>query len=207
MAGGGQSSGRMTLPLVAAGVIAKKIIPDVVFNTQLIEVNGSKDIESQVNKAVEENDSVGGIIECRISNIPVGFGEPFFDSVESMLSHIMFSIPGIKGIEFGTGFESAKMKGSECNDVFIDVHGSTATNNAGGINGGISNGNEIVFRVAVKPTSSIGKTQRTFNFKTQEMTDLIIEGRHDNCFALRTPVIVENAAAVVLADLFLQKLP
>ena len=204
--GGGQSSGRMTLPLVAAGVIAKKIIPDVKFHTQLIEVNGSKDIEAQVNKAVEEKDSVGGVIECRISNITIGFGEPFFDSVESMISHIIFSIPGIKGIEFGAGFESARMKGSECNDVFIDEHGTTATNNAGGINGGISNGNEIVFRVAVKPTSSIGKTQRTYNFKTHEMTDLIIEGRHDVCFALRTPIIVENAAAIVLADLFLRGL-
>ena len=204
--GGGQSSGRMTLPLVAAGVIAKKIISDVKFDTQLIEVNGSKDIESEVNKAIEEKDSVGGIIECRISNIPIGFGEPFFDSIESMLSHIMFSIPGIEGIEFGVGFESAKMKGSECNDVFVDTKGTTATNNAGGINGGISNGNEIVFRVAVKPTSSIGKTQRTFNFKTKEMTDLVIEGRHDVCFALRTPIIVENAAAVVLADLSLRGL-
>ncbi|MCK4980845.1 MAG: chorismate synthase, partial [Candidatus Delongbacteria bacterium] len=184
--------------------IAKKIIPDVKFDTQLIEVNGSKDIQFQVDKAIKENDSVGGIIECRVSNIPIGFGEPFFDSVESMISHIMFSIPGIKGIEFGAGFEVAKMKGSECNDVFIDAHGATATNNAGGINGGISNGNEIVFRVAVKPASSIGKTQRTFNFKTQEMTDIVIEGRHDACFALRTPIIVENAAAVVLADLFLR---
>ena len=206
LAGGGQSSGRMTLPLVAAGVVAKKIIPDVKFNTQLIEVNGSKNIESQVRKAVEENDSVGGIIECRVSNIPIGFGEPFFDSVESMISHIMFSIPGIKGIEFGAGFQVAKMKGSECNDVFIDAQGTTATNNAGGINGGISNGNEIVFRVAVKPPSSIGKSQRTFNFKTKEMTDLVIEGRHDACFALRTPIIVENAAAVVLANLFLREL-
>ncbi|MBN2788701.1 MAG: chorismate synthase [Candidatus Delongbacteria bacterium] len=202
--GGGQASGRMTLPLVAAGVIAKKIIPDVKFDTKLIEVHGSKNIDSQVEKAVEENDSVGGIIESRISNIAVGLGEPFFDSVESMISHIIFSIPGIKGIEFGTGFESAKMKGSECNDVFIDEQGSTATNNAGGINGGISNGNEIVFRVAVKPTSSIGKAQRTFNFKTKEMTDLVIEGRHDVCFALRTPIIVENAAAIVLADLYLR---
>lgn len=204
LTGGGQSSGRMTLPLVAAGVVAKKIIPDVKFDTKLIEVNGSKDIESEVNKAVEENDSVGGIIECRISNLPIGFGEPFFDSVESMISHIVFSIPGIKGIEFGAGFQSAKMKGSDCNDVFIDEKGSTATNNAGGINGGISNGNEIIFRVAVKPTSSIGKSQRTFNFKTKEMTDLVIEGRHDVCFALRTPIIVENATAIVLADLYLR---
>ncbi|NOR44343.1 MAG: chorismate synthase [Candidatus Delongbacteria bacterium] len=203
--GGGQSSGRMTLPIVAAGVIAKKIIPDVKFSTCLIEVGGSKDFDKAVEDAIKENDSVGGIIECRISNIPIGFGEPFFDSVESMLSHIMFSIPGIKGIEFGAGFEVAKMKGSECNDVFIDTKGTTATNNAGGINGGISNGNEIVFRVVVKPTSSIGKTQRTFNFKTKEMTDLVIEGRHDTCFALRTPIIVENAAAIVLADLFLRK--
>ncbi|MDA3886941.1 MAG: chorismate synthase [Candidatus Delongbacteria bacterium] len=204
-AGGGQSSGRMTLPLVAAGVIAKKIIPEVKFFTRLIEVGGSTEFDKVINEIIEENDSVGGIIECRISNISVGFGEPFFDSVESMISHIIFSIPGIKGIEFGAGFEVAKMKGSECNDVFIDEQGTTATNNSGGINGGISNGNEIVFRVAVKPTSSIGKGQRTFNFKTKEMTDLVIEGRHDVCFALRTPIIVENAAAIVLADLFLRK--
>ena len=204
--GGGIFSGRMTLPLVAAGVIAKKIIPDVKFDTKLIEVGGSKNFVKVIAKAIEEKDSVGGIIECRISNLPIGFGEPFFDSVESMISHIMFSIPGIKGIEFGAGFEVAKMKGSECNDVFIDKKGTTATNNSGGINGGISNGNDIIFRVAIKPTSSIGKLQRTFNLKTKEMTDLIIEGRHDACFALRTPIIVENAAAVVLADLFLRGL-
>jgi chorismate synthase len=116
---------------------------------------------------------------------------------------MIFSIPAIKGIEFGTGFASAAMRGSEHNDPFIDSIGKTATNNAGGINGGITNGNEIVFRIVVKPTSSTGVEQTTFNFKTGEMTTLKVKGRHDTCIALRMPVIVEAAAAIAMADLIL----
>ena len=120
------------------------------------------------------------------------------------MSHMVFSIPAIKAIEFGSGFEAARMTGSEHNDNFVDTEGKTASNHAGGINGGISNGNEILFRVAVKPTSSTHQTQRTINMSTGEMEDLSIEGRHDTCIALRVPVVLEAAAAVVMADFQLQ---
>ncbi|HKJ97023.1 MAG TPA: chorismate synthase, partial [Thermoplasmataceae archaeon] len=169
----------------------------------LIEAGGSTDIEEAVNKAVDEKDSIGGIIECRIGRVSPSLGEPFFDSVEAVMSHMIFSIPAIKGIEFGSGFEAARMKGSVHNDKILDIEGTTETNYAGGINGGISNGNEIVFRVAVKPTSSTHQAQRTVNLRSGELEDLAIEGRHDTCIALRIPVVVEAAAAIVMADFML----
>jgi chorismate synthase len=153
---------------------------------------------------MEQQDSIGGIVECRIKQVPSALGEPFFDSVEAVISHIIFSIPAIKAIEFGSGFKAAQMTGSEHNDNFIDKEGRTESNHAGGINGGISNGNEIIFRVAVKPTSSTHQTQRTINLSTGEMEALSIEGRHDTCIALRVPVVVEAAAAIVMADFQLQ---
>ena len=201
--GGGHFSGRVTAALVAAGVVAKKVIYPVRCVSGIIELGGLKDKEIALKKAMEDHDSIGGLIECTISNVPAGLGEPFFDSVESLISHIVFSIPAIKGIEFGSGFQAAGMKGSDHNDLIIDRNGTTETNNAGGINGGISNGNDIVFRVAVKPTSSISRPQRTINMRTGEMTDLVIGGRHDVCIALRIPVIIEAVAAIVLADLML----
>jgi chorismate synthase len=203
--GGGHFSGRLTLGLVAAGVIAKKLIRPVQVNAVLIEAGGSPDIEKAVEKAVEERDSIGGIVECRASNMPVGIGEPFFDSVEAVLGHMIFSIPAIKGIEFGSGFAAARMKGSEHNDKIISVDGKTSTNYAGGINGGISNGNDLLFRVAVKPTSSTHQKQTTINIKSGQLEELEIEGRHDTCIALRVPVVVEAATAIVLADLMLQE--
>ncbi len=199
--GGGHFSGRLTLGLVAAGVTAKKIIAPVTVKATLVEAGGDTDIERAVNEAIKIKNSIGGIIECEAQNVPVGLGEPFFDSVESMLSHMMFSIPAVKGIEFGAGFKAARMTGSEHNDPIIDANGKTETNHAGGINGGITNGNPLVFRVVVKPTSSISLPQRTINMKTGEQTDMVIEGRHDTCIALRVPVVVECAAAIVLADL------
>lgn len=202
--GGGHFSGRLTLGLVAAGVIAKKIIEPVKVMAALVEAGGDTDIERAVSKALEMKDSIGGIIECEAVNVPIGLGEPFFDSVESMLSHMMFSIPAIKGIEFGAGFRSARMKGSESNDRILDAGGKTETNHAGGINGGITNGNPLLFRVVVKPTSSISLPQRTINLQTGEQTDLAVQGRHDTCIALRVPVVVECAAAIVLADLMMQ---
>jgi chorismate synthase len=201
--GGGHFSGRITLGLVVAGVVAKKIIGEVEIIASIVEAGGNDRIEENIEKALQEGDSIGAILECRTTNVPVGLGEPFFDSVESLLSHIIFAIPGIKGIEFGSGFASAKMKGSECNDPIIDAKGTTLTNHAGGINGGITNGNELSFRVAAKPTSSISKDQTTVNLKTGEKTSLAITGRHDACFALRLPVIIEAATAIVLADLML----
>lgn len=202
--GGGHFSGRLTLGLVAAGVLAKKIIAPATVSSSILEVGGSSDIEAALDRAIEMQDSIGGIIQCNISSVPAGLGEPFFDSIEAVLSHMIFSIPAIKGVEFGSGFQAAKMTGSEHNDNIVSADGSTETNHAGGINGGISNGNEISFRVAVKPTSSTHQTQRTINLITGQMEDLTIEGRHDTCIALRVPVVVEAAAAMVMADFMLQ---
>ncbi len=199
--GGGHFSGRLTLGLVAAGVLAKKLIAPMVVSAVLIEAGGDADIDAAVQRAVEQKDSIGGIIECTITHVPAGLGEPFFGSVESQIAHMAFSIPAIKGIEFGAGFKAAKMTGSEHNDSFISVEGRTGTNHAGGINGGITNGNDILFRVVVKPTSSTSQPQRTMNFKTGKMTILEVEGRHDTCIALRVPAVLEAATAVVLADL------
>lgn len=201
--GGGHFSGRLSVGLVAAGVIAKKMLAPVTIETTLLEAGGSKDIQKAVQLTLQDNDSIGGIIECRANELPAGLGEPFFDSVESLISHLIFSIPGIKGIEFGSGFACSKMKGSECNDIIINTKGQTKTNHAGGINGGITNGNELVFRVAVKPPSSIKKEQDTINLRTGKSAKISVQGRHDACIALRMPVIVEAATALVLTDLML----
>jgi chorismate synthase len=202
--GGGHFSGRLTLGLVAAGVIARKLISPVIVEAHILEIGGQKNIEKAINEAVEKQDSIGGIIECSATPMPIGIGEPFFDSVESVLSHMIFSIPAIKGIEFGSGFAAAGMWGSEHNDKLISSDGLTSTNYAGGINGGISNGNDLLFRIAIKPTSSTRRKQQTINIQRGEMVELEIEGRHDTCIALRIPVIVEAATAIVLADLMMQ---
>lgn len=199
--GGGHSSGRLTVAIVAAGVVAKKILGKVAIEAKLIEAGGNTDIEAAIQKAVEDQDSIGGIVACNARHLPAGLGEPFFDSVESVISHAIFAIPAIKGIEFGSGFNAARMKGSEHNDAIIDAQGNTRTNNAGGINGGISNGNELYFRVAVKPTSSTPKEQQTWNNATQSVQNFSVKGRHDLCIALRVPVVVEAATAIALADL------
>ena len=203
--GGGHFSGRLTAPLVTAGVVAKKILSPVVIKACLREAGGSTEIDEAVQTAVKAKNSIGGIIECRTQGIPVGWGEPFFDSVESLISHIIFAIPGIKGIEFGSGFSCSRMTGNVCNDAILDSSGRTQSNHAGGINGGISNGNEIIFRIAVKPTSSIGKEQNSINLKTGKQVKLVVKGRHDACIALRMPVIIEAAAAIALVDLKLQQ--
>lgn len=202
--GGGHFSGRLTVGLVAAGVVAKKVLDGIRIEAKITEVGGQKDIETAVQQAMKERDSVGALIECRIHNVPVGWGEPFFHSAESLIAQGIFSIPGIRGIEFGSGFKAARMKGSEHNDRIINAKGRTETNHAGGINGGITNGNEIVFRVAVKPTASVFQPQHTWNFKHNKRSELLIKGRHDACIALRMPVITEAVTAVVLADLKLR---
>jgi len=203
MRGSGHFSGRITWGLVVAGVIAKMITDKSEINASLISAGGSTDIEKALDEAIAKNDSIGGIIECVVKDPPVALGEPFFYSFESALSHLVFSIPAIKGIEFGSGFGAASMKGSEHNDPFIDGKGKTETNNSGGLNGGITNGNDILFRVAVKPTSSIGVEQNTFNFTTGKIDKLKVTGRHDSCIALRMPVIVEAVTAIALADLIM----
>jgi chorismate synthase len=205
--GGGHFSGRMTLPLVAAGVLAKKILKGIDISSRIVEIGGEKDQKNYqriIDEAMQAGDSVGGIIEVKLSGLPVGLGEPFFNSCESYISHIIFSVPAVKSIEFGSGFASARMKGSEHNDLIISTDGKTASNNAGGINGGITNGNDVIFRVAVKPTPTIKLTQKTMNITTGKIENLSIEGRHDTCIALRTPVIFEACAAIAMADLYLQ---
>ncbi|MCX5814740.1 MAG: chorismate synthase [Proteobacteria bacterium] len=200
--GGGMFSGRLTVGLVAAGVIAKRLIHPVKIEAKLIEVGGSRDIEKAIASTLKKKDSIGGIVKCRAKGLPVGLGEPFFDSVESLISHIVFSIPGIKGIEFGAGFSCSRIPGSEYNDVIINIKGKTRTNNAGGINGGITNGNELVFRVAMKPASSTQRVQQTIDLITGATVEFVTGGRHDACIALRVPVILEAVTAIVLADLY-----
>ncbi len=267
--GGGHFSGRLTLPVVAAGVVAKKIIEDATildetpFNgvqASIIELGGVPNItapalspaptphsglssphsglslrhsglserhsglssrhsgldpespvqalcpacQDALDKVIKAGDSLGAVIECTVPDIDPGYGEPFWDSVESVISHAVFAIPGVRGIEFGDGFEAARMKGSEHNDP-IGAEGRPLKNGSGGANGGITNGAPLKFRVAFKPTSSIRKAQQTFNFQTGEMDTLEVPGRHDACFALRAPVVVEAMTALALADLVLLK--
>jgi chorismate synthase len=207
--GGGHFSGRLTVALVAAGVIAKKLLADISVVATITEVGGETDIEKGLQKAIEAKDSVGGIVECRVKGLSQGLGEPFFDSVESLLAHAVFSIPAVKGVEFGAGFKAARMFGIDHNDAIEDMEGHTRTNHAGGIVGGISNSNELVFRIAVKPTSSTPKEQRTLNWETGELENFSVKGRHDLCIALRVPPVLEAVTAMVLADLMLleQKIP
>lgn len=206
--GGGHFSGRITLGLVAAGVVAKKILgKSVLLSTDIVEIGAESNKEKFaqiIEAAQQQHDSIGGIIECRVSGIQTGVGEPFFDSAESLIAHLLFSVPAVKGVEFGAGFRAARMRGSEHNDVIINREGATATNNAGGIVGGITNGNEIVVRAAIKPTASIAKEQATYNFATDQIEPLAITGRHDVCIALRAAVVVEAAVAIALADLTLR---
>ena len=224
--GGGHFSGRLTLPIVAAGVVGKMILEDSTclddfqvtgdsISARIIELGGiprpkrnnqpMPDVwKTALDEAIREGDSLGAVVECRVEGIDIGYGEPFWDSVESVISHAIFSIPGVRGIEFGDGFAAAAMKGSEHNDP-IGPDGIPMKNGSGGVNGGISNGAPIVFRVAFKPTSSIRKEQETWNFETGRMEKLVVPGRHDVCFALRAPVVVEAMTAIALADLALIK--
>lgn len=224
--GGGHFSGRLTLPIVAAGVVGKMILEDSTclddlqvtedsISARIIELGGiprpkrnnqpMPDVwKTALDEAIREGDSLGAVVECRVEGIDIGYGEPFWDSVESVISHAIFSIPGVRGIEFGDGFAAAAMKGSEHNDP-IGPDGIPMKNGSGGVNGGISNGAPIVFRVAFKPTSSIRKEQETWNFETGKMEKLVVPGRHDVCFALRAPVVVEAMTAIALADLALIK--
>ena len=227
--GGGHFSGRMTLPVVAAGVVAKKILSDATIldetpcseiNAELVELGGiplplldaqslhdgsdavadmPDEWKDELERAAAEGDSLGAVIECTVPAIDPGYGEPFWDSVESQIAHAVFAIPGVRGVEFGDGFEAAAMMGSQHNDP-IGPDARPIKNGAGGVNGGLTNGAPIVFRVAFKPTSSISRAQQTFNFVTGETDTLKIKGRHDVCYALRCPVVVEAMTAIALAD-------
>ena len=220
--GGGHFSGRLTLPVTAAGVVAKKILADATIlddtpcneiSARIIElggipaqsvegVDGNPAWQQAIDDAIAEGDSLGAVVECTVPDIDPGYGEPFWDSAESVIAHGVFAIPGVRGVEFGDGFKAAAMKGSEHNDP-IGAEGRPLENGAGGVNGGITNGAPVVFRVAFKPTSSIRKAQQTFNFATGQMDTLEVPGRHDVCYALRAPVVVEAVTAIALADLVL----
>jgi chorismate synthase len=203
--GGGHFSGRLTLCLVAAGVVAKKILKGIAVDATITSIAGEPDLEKGLQKAIDQKDSVGGIVECRVKGLPLGLGEPFFDSIESLLAHAAFAIPAVRGIEFGTGFKAADMFGVDHNDAIEDQEGKTLTNHAGGIVGGITNGNELVFRIAIKPTSSTPKEQYTLNWETGEKESFSVKGRHDLCIALRVPPVLEAITAFVLADLMLRE--
>ena len=207
--GGGHFSGRLTAALVGAGVVAKRILKGIEVKSSIVSIGGETDLERGLQKAIEAKDSVGGIVECVVKGLPIGLGEHFFNSVESLISHAVFSIPAIRAIEFGTGFAAASMFGIQHNDAIIDATGKTKTNHAGGVVGGYTNGNDLVFRIAVKPTSSTPKEQTTLNWETNEQEPFSVKGRHDLCIALRVPVVLEAVTAIVLADLMLidQKIP
>ncbi len=200
--GGGHFSGRLTLCLVAAGVVAKKVLASqqIEINSNIIAIGGLPTVDAGIQKAIDEKDSVGGIVDCTAINLPIGLGEPFFYSLESAIAQLAFSIPAIKGIEFGSGFAAAQMLGSEHNDAILEANGKTKTNNAGGIVGGITNGMDLYFKLAVKPTSSTPKTQESLNWETNEVEQFSIKGRHDLCIALRVPVVAEAIAAVAILD-------
>lgn len=201
--GGGHFSARLTLGLVSAGVVAKKILGNVVFETKLINLGGCTDsskFSDLLDTIVEQHDSIGGIVELKAKNVPIGLGEPYFDSLESTISHLLFSVGGVKGVEFGIGFAGTELRGSSFNDRIIDSDGTTATNHNGGINGGISNGNDIELKVFVKPTPSISILQNTYNFKDSQVEPLIIEGRHDAAIILRAMVVLEACLAIALCD-------
>lgn len=233
--GGGHFSGRLTAPLCVAGGIAKQILSKfgIEVGAHLLSVKDVKDVaydpvdtkikqfdngefpvldktaeekmRSVILSAKKDGDSVGGVIECAITGLPVGLGSPNFDGVENVISHLAFAVPAVKGIEFGNGFAAAATFGSENNDAFA-FDGEkvvTLTNNAGGINGGITNGMPVIFKVAMKPTPSISKTQNTLNLKTGETQDVNVGGRHDPCVAVRAVPVIESVAALAILDLFI----
>ena len=205
--GGGHFSGRLTVCLVAAGVIAKKLLAttgDIRVHSKILEIGGETDLDKGLQLAIDAKDSIGGIVDCTASNLPIGLGEHFFDSLESMLSHAVFSIPAVRGIEFGTGFAAAKMFGVNHNDAILDASGKTSTNHAGGIVGGITNGNDLYFKIAIKPTASTPKTQESWNWESNIVEPFSVKGRHDLCIALRVPVVLEAVTAIVLVDLMLR---
>jgi chorismate synthase len=234
--GGGQFSGRMTAGMVFAGAVARQVLErrKVRVLAQTVQIGGVKltkqvpfsaaeklartnavccadravaaRMKDEIVRAHEEKDSVGGVVRCTVMGVPVGVGEPFFGSVESALSAMMFSIPGVKGVEFGSGFASGASRGSENNDPFIirNKRIVTKSNNAGGILGGLTTGMPVEFRVAFKPTSSIARPQMSVDIEEKKAVELVVQGRHDPCIVPRAVPVVENSAAAVMLDLMLQ---
>ena len=234
--GGGRLSGRMTAAFVAAGAVAKKLLTtfgvEVISYTHSIgglhsekspSDNDVRELTYQnsmrcpdltladrmrdaVMQAKAEGDSLGGIVECRVNNLPVGVGEPLFDSIDAEIAKIIFGIPAVKGIEFGAGFESSKLKGSENNDQFILREGKivTVTNNSGGVLGGMSTGMPLVFRTAFKPPSSIAKEQKTVNVSKMEESVIEVRGRHDPCVVPKAVPVVRAMVSICIADLMIR---
>jgi chorismate synthase len=230
--GGGRFSGRVTVALIMAGAVAKKLLSafevDVLAYTKAIgnvkmgkslgfeeirerrykaavrcpDLACAEAMEEAIVNAREEGDSLGGIIECLALNVPAGVGEPLFDSLDADIAKILLAIPAVKGVEFGAGFKAAELKGSENNDAYRTQHGKVVaiTNNAGGILGGLSSGMPLIIRVAVKPTSSIAKEQRTVNLRSMEDAKIKVKGRHDPCVVPKAVPVVESAVAIILAD-------
>ena len=195
--GGGRASARTTLPIVVAGAIAKQVLKE-----KGIQIIAKVTEMGDAEQARREGNTVGGIVECRITGVPAGLGEPMFGKFSAELAHAMFSLPAVKGFEVGDGFALAGMKGSEANDTFFNKDGkiTTATNHSGGIQGGITNGNDVVFRVAFKPIPSIAKPQQTMN-RAGETCQIAIGGRHDVCALPRAVVLVEALTAMVTVDM------
>lgn len=230
--GGGRFSGRITVAFVMAGAIAKKLlglfgvevlaytieignvklrkslaIEEIRRNTyktavRCPDMESTKEMEEAILKAKNEGDSLGGIVECTALNVPVGVGEPLFDSLDADIAKMLFNVPAVKGVEFGAGFKAARMRGSENNDPYTIRDGKivTLTNNAGGVLGGLSSGMPIVVRAAIKPTPSIPKEQKTVDLSKMEETTIQVKGRHDPCVVPKAVPVVESAVAIVLAD-------
>jgi len=232
LSGGGQLSGRMTAPLVVSGAIARQPLASkgIRFYAHAVQIgrvmartvtpaeieanvertpvrcadlDAADRMIAEIEQARKDRDSVGGIIEGAVTGLPAGIGEPFFESVESNLAHLLFSIPAVKGVDFGAGFRAASMRGSEHNDPFAVEGGRvvTTSNHAGGILGGITNGMPVSFRVGVKPTASIAKPQRSVDLETMTSIEISVTGRHDPCIVPRAVPVVENAAAMAVLDL------
>lgn len=211
--GGGHFSGRLTAPMCIAGGIIKQILErqGITIKADVAEIHGVEITDeasrekamAEIDRAREEGDSVGGIVKCEIDGLPVGVGEPMFGGVENVISQVVFAIPAVKGIEFGRGFDAAAINGSENNDPFVidNCKVLTATNNHGGILGGLTTGMPVTFRAAFKPTPSIAKSQKSFNYETGKETELVVRGRHDPCVVLRAVPVVEAAAAIAVYDL------
>ncbi len=204
--GSGHFSGRITAGIVVAGSLAKMMFPYEI-ETEFIKVgnkNDNEDLDSYIEKISAQGNSVGAILKVTVKGVPAGLGEPFFDSVESVISAMLYSIPSVKGVSFGVGFSGVSLLGSEYNDPIINEKGETKTNNSGGINGGITNGNDLIINVFMRPASSISIPQEVYNFKTKRLETLEIKGRHDAFFQRRAVVVVENAIMIALADLNLR---
>ena len=210
-AGGGQFSGRLTAPLCVAGGLALQQLENlgVSVSARIKSIGGETDevkMFELIDRVRAEGDSVGGLIECVVTGLPAGLGEPMFGGLENRISQAVFGIPAVKGIEFGAGFDAANMRGSQCNDPFYYYKGKVLTegNDHGGILGGISSGMPIVFRVAIKPTPSIAKVQRSVDMSSGKELELQVRGRHDPCIVPRAVPCVEAAAAAALYDAYLE---